>query len=619
MARTEFDLAKLLRPRRSSEFPDLEELRRYLVREINLHRDRSRAGVLADFSSGTFEASSGFVRIGEGSLGGKGRGLAFIHTLLANYDLDEEFPGVRVFVPPTVVLASGVFDEFMKQLRFPDADMEGLSDKEIARFFLSADFPDEAMDNLRTLLSRARYPLAVRSSSLLEDSSYQPFAGVYRTYMIPNSHPDLEVRLSRLVRAVKLIYASIFFADARSYIESTPNRVEEEKMAIVIQQIVGRRRGDYLYPDVAGVARSYDFYPMSDMNAEDGVASIVLGLGRTVVEGGRSIRFSPARPRSLYQFSTVKDTLDSAQREFLALDLLKNPEEADVLADDSNLAALGLDVAEKDGVLSSVGSVYSPENDAVYDGVSRKGVRLVTMAGVLKTGAFPLARTLMRLLDIGRKGFSCHVEMEFAANIRTSPDEPHEFAFLQIRPIVMESYRQEIDLDGINRDDAICVTHRALGNGIVSDVRDIVYVPAAGFDRGRTADIAREIGSITRKLKESKRPYLLIGSGRWGSSDHWAGIPVTWGQISGVSCIVETEMADFNVEPSQGSHFFQNITSFGIGYFTVNSKDSGSMLDTKWLDAQPAEAAKYVRRLSFSEPLTIAINGQQAILPFLPF
>ncbi len=614
MARTEFDLAKVLRPRRVDEFENAEEIRQYLIAECDLYRDRSRAGVVADFSSETFSASSGFARIGSGSLGGKGRGLAFMYSLIERGKLGERDPEVDIFVPPTVVLATGVFDEFMQHAKLGEVALGNYSDREIADAFLSAELPVGAMESLKTFLSRAHYPLAVRSSSLLEDASHQPFAGLYSTYMIPNSHEELDTRLGQLVRAVKLVYASTFFSNAKRYIESTPNRLEEEKMAVVIQQVVGRRRGDYLYPDMAGVVRSYDFYPIDDAKPEDGVATVVLGLGKAVVDGGRSMRFSPAQPRRIYQFSSPRDTLKSAQREFLALDLSNPCAEAKLSTEDACLATLDLDVAERDGVLPMVGSVYSPESDAIYDGTSRAGPRLVTMAGVLKAEVYPLAETLKRLLEVGVAGFSCQVEIEFAANIRSDRDEPHEFAFLQIRPVVVSARTHDLSIDAVSSNDAICLSPKALGNGLIDGVRDIVYVSMANFDRGKTVEIAGEVGAVAGRLKAEGRPFLLIGPGRWGSADRWLGIPVAWSQIAGVRCIVETDMADLRVSPSQGTHFFQNMTSFGIGYFTVNFDRIGGMLDSDWLDAEPSESeTAHVRHLSFPEPLEIVVSGKKGV------
>jgi len=464
-------------------------------------------------------------------------------------------------------------------------------------------------------VSHVGIPLAVRSSSLLEDSSFQPFAGVYQTYMVPNNHKDLDVRLEELCRAVRLVYASTYYADSRSYIASTPNRLEEEKMAVVIQQMVGRRHGNYLYPNLAGVARSYDYYPMEGMNSEDGVVSVALGLGRTVVEGGRCVRFSPAEPRRLFQFSSTPGYLESAQREFFALDLSKpGPGAASGVTPESNLDLLDLETAAAHGTLAPVGSVYSPENDTVYEGVSRPGVKLVTMAGVLSGYDFRFPEVLAFLLKVGTAGFSCHVEMEFAVNVQPPDEGPHEFGFLQIRPLVFGSTGSDMKIGDVDRAGAICVSAKALGHGRLEDIRDLVYVRSDTFDRGRTVQIAGEIGTLNSRLVKAGRSYVLIGFGRWGSADRWLGVPVTWSQISGVRCMVEADMQDISVAPSQGTHFFQNITSFGIGYFTVNVRDGSGLLDQDWLDAQPAEnETGYVRHLSFPDALEIVVDSRSGV------
>lgn len=612
MNRTEFELARDLRPQRVEDFADPEELRRHLIAALERHRERTRAGVIADFSSATFEGKSGFARIGGGSLGGKGRGLAFVHALLEEYDFGEKFPDVEISVPPTAVIATDGFDRFIADNRLSEVALGGADDAEIARRFALAKLPADILDELRTFLMRVRYPLAVRSSSLLEDGAHQPFAGVYETCMLPNNAPDVGERLARLEASVKRVYASTFFAAARAYVEATSNRLEEEKMAIAIQQIVGRRHGDALYPLVAGVARSYNFYPMKEMRSEDGIASVVLGLGKAVVDGGRCVRFSPRHPERLYQFSSPEETLRSAPGELLALDLGAAPAgPAGAAEPDSNLVWLGLDAAEAHGTLHAVGSVYDAESHAVYDGLSRQGPRLVTLAGVLKGGLLPLAEVLSFLLDVGSAALSCPVEIEFAADLRQGPRGRHPFGFLQIRPVIVSGGPGQVRVDAAREGDAICVSNAALGNGTIPGVADVVYVPPATFDRGKSALVAREIGEMNGRLAAEGRPYALIGPGRWGSADHWLGIPVTWAQISGAACIVETDMPDIRVEPSQGSHFFQNMTSLGVAYLTVSFDGGGGHLDLDWLDAQPAETElRYVRRVRFDAPLEVAVDGR---------
>lgn len=613
-ARTEFELARALRPRRVEEFGSAAELRAHLLAALRSQKERYRAGVVAEFSSRTFEGGSGFIRIGTGSLGGKGRGLAFMNSVLHAYRLDQRFPDVRIAIPPTLVLATGVFDQFMEAARLLPLALGGATDETIGEAFLASAFPADVVDTLWTFLDWVRYPLAVRSSSLLEDASFQPFAGIYETYMIPNDHPDPEVRLEELLTAVKLVYASTYSAEARAYIESTPNRLEEEKMAVVVQQVVGRRHGEYLYPDLAGVARSVNFYPVHGTRPEDGVASVALGLGKTVVDGGRCVRFSPAHPRKPLESFSPRDHLRNSQRQFYALRLASAggappPPPPRRLG----LSVLELEDAEAHGTLDAVGSVYCADNDVIYDGIRRPGVRLVTLAGVLKGRVCPLAEVLALLLKVGATSFSCPVELEFALNLAEGPEGRHELGFLQIRPLVFGGDLQDVQVERLDRDQAICVANQVLGNGLVEGVRDVVYVRPSTFERSRTPAIAAELGPLNARLKEQGRPYLLVGPGRWGSGDPWLGIPVRWAQISGVRCIVETDLADMHVEPSQGSHFSQNLVSFGIGYLSVGGSGGGAV-DFAWLDAQRAESeSRHLRHLAFAEPLQIALSGRRSL------
>jgi len=618
MARTEFDLAHALRPRKADEFKKTADLRNLLHDSLSEHREDSLAGVVAEFKPGAVRTPNMFVRIGHGSLGGKGRGLAFMNALFSTYRIKKRIPSVRIAVPPTAILSTGVFEEFMDDGGLAQFVLEEEhSDEEIAQAFLKTDFNPQRRDELRAFLADVTYPLAVRSSSQLEDASFQPFAGVYNTFMLPNNNADPEVRLDELVRAIKLVYASTYYSDARSYIESTPNRLEEERMAVVIQQLVGRSHGDCHYPNFAGNARSRDFYPVEGILSEDGVAMVALGLGNMVMDGGRCVRFSPGQPNRLYQFSSVDDYLRNSQREFhaLALDSPPSSKQSSEVPDPyRNLRALGLDVAENHGTLHAVGSVYSPENHAIYDGISRAGPRLVTLAGVLKADVFPLATTLAFLLNVGEAGFGSPVEMEFAVKLSKKEGEPHEFGFLQIRPLGAGSVLTDIEIEEADLAHAACVSRKALGNGLIEDVTDLVYLRPDRFQRNRTLQIATEIGNINRLIRSDGRHYALIGQGRWGSADKWLGVPVKWSQISAARCIVETDMQDIRVEPSQGTHFFQNITSLGIGYLTVNFDDDRGMVDYDWLDQQPAVMeTDYVRHLRFPAPLEIIIDGRKGL------
>jgi hypothetical protein len=609
-ARTEFGLASLLRPRKVTEFSGDEELREYLVQAISRFRRERQRGVVADFSRRNFDATSAFVRIGGGSLGGKGRGLAFMNSILHRYQVTTRFPGVEIGVPSTAVVGTDVFDRFMNQEGLWECALAESEEETISRAFLEAKLPPEIYGDLEAFLELVKYPLAVRSSSLLEDSQFQPFAGVYATYMLPNSHPDLKVRLDQLCDAIKLVYASAYSQAAKSYIEATSNRIEEEKMAVIIQQMVGRTYEHYDYPHFSGVAHSANFYPGGGARPDEGVASVALGLGRTVVEGGKTLRFSPHHPEVLPQFGTIADWLNGSQREFFAVNV-SNPDVYPGAHDDFNLSLLDLSDAERHGTLEPVGSVYSAENQAIYDGIHRPGARLVSFAHVLKSDIFPLADILKLLLELGRRTMSAEVEIEFAVVLQDGKLAPHQFGFLQIRPLAAGYEAPDIPEEILSPEKALVATNVALGNGRAEDIMDILYIPPSAFDRAKTREMAEEIGKFNRRFVKEKASYLLLGPGRWGSSDAWLGIPVRWDQISAARIIIETDLDDFKVTPSQGSHFFQNLTSFQVGYLTVNAGEGTSHLDWSWFDEQEAqEEGEFVRHLRLPRGLTVLIDGR---------
>lgn len=610
-ARTEFTLAAMIRPRRPDEFDTVEAMRHWLVDCLQRFRAETLRGVVADFHRSSFDTSTDFTRIGGGSLGGKARGLAFMNSIFHRYNVTERFDGVTIAVPPTAVVATDIFDEFIDGHGLREQAIGGhLSDQQICDLFLAHKLPGEVVADLRAFLETVDYPIAVRSSSLLEDSQFQPFAGVYSTYMLPNSHEDLAVRLDQLCDAIKLVYASVFHQGARAYLEASGSRVEEEKMAVVIQQVVGRTHEHYFYPDFAGVGHSTDFYPPNGVEPEDGVVCAALGLGRVVVEGGNVLRFNPHQPGRLQQFGTIDDWLKGSQREFKAVDL----SQADVYPQASetyNVADLDLSDAERHGTLQAIGSTFSPENNSIYDGISRPGPRLVSFAHVLKAGVFPLADVTSFLLELGRNCMSAPVEIEWAVTMPEQPGERARFGFLQIRPLAHTSTSTTLEAEDLDHPDALVTTEIALGNGHYDEIRDIVYVPPGRFERGETVATAEEIAELNVRLKQADRPYLLVGPGRWGSSDRWLGIPVRWDQIAGAQVIVETDLPDFRVTPSEGTHFFQNLTSFQIGYFTVNHDRPRHACHWERLDAMPAVwEGTYTRHLQLDEPLTISIDGR---------
>ena len=609
-ARTEFWLAHQLRPRKVSDYPSVEALRNDLIQSLHNYRNIRQRGIIADFTKETYDPGSSFARIGGGSLGGKARGLGFVSTLINDYNVRNRFEGVLITVPPAVVLGTDVFDQFVDENSLRRFALTCPDDGEITRRFLEATkFPEDILGGLAAFLDLMRDPLAVRSSSLLEDSQYHPFAGVYETYMLPNRHPNPLVRLNDLLNAVKKVYASTFYQSAKDYIRVTSYRLEEEKMAVIVQKMVGRAHEERFYPDFSGVARSYNFYPHPPQRPSDGIVSLALGLGKTVVDGGNAVRFSPRYPTDLIQFYSVRETLNNSQRTFFALDL---DAESDFSAATRDLLTkqYALDVAERDGTLRLAGGTYSAENDVVYDGLARAGTRVVTFGPLLRNRSSPLPQILELLLDMGPGGMGTPVEIEFAGNLSRTETEPMEFGMLQMRPLVVYREQEQLNVEDFDRAKLICQSDQVLGNGAIEDIRDAVVVDYHGFDRARSREVAHEVSTLNAKLLAENRPYLLVGVGRWGSLDPWLGIPVAWDQIAGARAIVETGFKELSVAPSQGSHFFQNITSFMVGYFTVNQQARQGFLDWDWLLSQePVEQLSFTRHLRFAEPLTIRING----------
>ncbi len=609
-ARTEFALAHSLRPRTVADFGGLENLRRELIRSIQEYRTQRGRRIVADFDRATFDGSPGFWRLGGGSLGGKARGLAFVNVLLDDDRVRSRFQNVNISVPSAVVLGSDLFDRFLDENGLRDFAIETDDDTAIRRRFHAAAFPEETAQDLDTYLRAVPYPIAVRSSSLLEDSQYQPFAGVYETYMLPNNHGSRAIRLSQLLAAIKRVYASTFSHRAKSYLDATPYRLEEEKMAVVLQRIVGASHGGRFYPSLSGVARSHNFYPSSPIRTEDGIAAVALGFGESVVDGEACVRFCPKYPRHLVQFSSVEDIRQNSQREFFALDLENS--QARPALHEFVLERHGLEAAEEDGTLALVASTYSPENEAVYDGISRPGIRLVTFAPILKHETFPLAEILAALLRVATRGTGAPVEIEFAVDLLKPESALKEFGFLQLRPLALSRELTELQIGDVAREDLVCQSATVLGNGRIEDVRDLVVVDYDRFDRSKSRVAADEVAAFNAHLSSRGTPYVLIGVGRWGSADPFLGIPVTWDQISGARVIVETGFKDFRVTPSQGTHFFQNLTANDTGYFTVNPELGDGFVDWDWLSAQAVASAKScVRHLTFERPVLIKMNGRR--------
>jgi CheY-like chemotaxis protein len=595
-ARTEFALADELRPRKMSDFVDAEGMRSWLIGAIaRYRRDRSLMAI-ADFDRADFDPRRDFHRIGGGSLGGKARGLAFMRMLLGRQPIAYSLGDVSVTVPAAVVIATDVFDRFLEDNDLRHFAIHTADEAEIEGRFRRARFPQDVRDDLAVLLPHFDHPLAVRSSSLLEDSQHQPFAGIYETFMLANNEPALDQRLDRLIEAIVRVYASTFARQAKEYFAATSYRLEEEKMAVIVQRVVGGPHGTRFYPDFSGVARSHNFYPSAPMVAADGIAAVALGLGRSVTSEASCLRFSPRHPQHLIQFSSVKDALANSQRWFWALDL-----QGEHGMRESRHA---IEVADEDGTLAALASTYSRENQAIYDGSSRPGVRLVSFASILKHDSFPLAPLLDHLLDLGKWGMGTPVEIEFAVDLAR-----RELAFLQLRPLALSHETLELEIETIAPEALLCRSSCVLGNGHIGDIHDIVVVDRHRYDRATSRRTAAELAQFNAEL--AGRPYLLIGVGRWGSADPWLGIPVTWEQISGARVIVEAGFADFKVTPSQGSHFFQNLTTFHVGYFTVNPDAGEGTVDWAWLAAQPAQReTSCVRHLRCDQPIVVKMNGK---------
>ena len=616
MARGMFMLGRELRPRRVEGFANIQGLRQHLISVLEKARRQEHMGAISDFSPHR-ESGQTFVRLGSGSIGGKGRAIAFVNSILLPQRLTDRFDNLRISVPKTVAIGTDHFEQFIEQNKLSSVVQTPRPDRETRQAFLGGRFSPDFEERLSLACADMTGPLAVRSSSILEDSRQQPFAGVYATYMLPNNHPDPRVRASELIRAVKAVYASIYSEDARAYLASTPYTLEEERMGVVIQNVVGQPFERRFYPAFAGVAYSCNFYPVAGQTADEGVVSVALGLGKTVVDGGRALQFSPAQPRILPQFSSARDYLALGQTEFFALDL--HTALTDFAAGQSNMLRCPLADAEHDGSLALVGSVYSAQDDAVRDNLRHHGPRVITFNNILRWQSLPLADAINVLLDTMRAGFGHGVEIEFAVD--TPKGATPTLYVLQVRP-QGGAHRDVVTVPTAVPDEAfLCQTEVSLGNGIFRDIQDVVYVKHDFLQAGGVRAAADEVGRLNALLAGD--PYLLIGPGRWGSSDPHLGIPVVWSQIAGAQLIVETSFEDRAVEPSQGSHFFHNVLSMQLGYLTLSSPEQRlgrrrAHLDVDWLDAQPAMRDwGTVRHVRLDQPLTAYLNGRDGTAALL--
>ena len=608
-ARAIFPVSQFLRHVTWHKLKDVDAHRQIIFDAIVKYRRMKNIGVVAVFDRGKFDQYAHFARIGDGSLGGKGRGLAFLDNIVKRHPQFNQFPNATVSIPKTVVLCTDIFDRFMDSNNLYQIALSDAPDEVILDHFLKAQLPDSLIADFFTFFEATKSPIAVRSSSLLEDAHYQPFAGIYSTYMIPYLDDKYEM-LSMLACAIKGVYASVYYHDSKAYMAATSNVIDQEKMAVILQEVVGRSYGTRYYPSFSGVLRSLNYYPVGDEKAEDGIASLALGLGKYIVDGGQTLRVSPYHPHQVLQTSELDTALRETQTRFYALDM--EHVGSDFKVDDGfNILNLRVKEADKDQSLQHIASTYDPYDQVIRDGIYEGGRKVITFAGVLQHDVIPIPEILQMAMQYGAEGMRRPVEIEFACNI--NKDRTCDFYLLQIRPIVDSKQMLETNLEAIPDEKCLLRSHMSLGHGISEDVTDVVYVKTPeNFTAANNPEIALEIERINRRFLDEHRNYVLIGPGRWGSSDYWLGVPVKWPHISASRVIVETTLKNYRVDPSQGTHFFQNLTSFGVGYFTINDVTSNGICRLDVLDAMPAvEETQFVRHVRFDKPLRIMMDGKK--------
>lgn len=608
-ARAIFPVSEFLKTVTLEKLRDVDQHRQIIFDAIVQYRHMKNVGTVAVFKRDRFDAYSHFARIGDGSLGGKGRGLAFLDNIIKTHPEFNEFEGVKVSIPKTVVLCTDVFDQFMDNNNLYQLALSDAPDEEILQAFIKAQLPDQFIDDFKTFFEAIRHPIAIRSSSLLEDSHYQPFAGIYSTYMIPYLD-DKDEMLRMLAAAIKSVYASVYFKDSKAYMTATRNVIDQEKMAVILQEVVGKQYGDHFYPNFSGVLRSINYYPLGYEKSEEGIASLALGLGKYIVDGGQTLRVSPYHPTQVLQTSDMEIALRQTQTQFYALDMKRVG--VDFKVDDGfNILKLKVKDAENDGALNFIASTYDANDRVIRDGLYDGGRKIVSFNGVLRHGVFPLPELLKLSMHNGADSMRRPVEIEFACTL--NDDRTGEFYLLQIRPIVDSKQVLDQDIMTIPDDKCLLRSHNSLGHGVSDDIVDVVYVKTdENFTASDNPVVAMEVERINKKFLADGKNYVLVGPGRWGSSDSWLGVPVKWPHISAAKLIVETTVKNYSVDPSQGTHFFQNLTSFGVGYFTIDENKGMGFFRKEILDAMPAvEETPHVRHVRFSKPLHIMMDGMK--------
>ena len=611
MARGEIQAAKILNRHKVSDFSSPEKIRKYMLEIISKFRNEQEKGKIIPFDKTAISDESNIVSLAEGSLGGKGRGIAFINTLIYNYEFNQHIPDIHVTAPKTLVIGTEEFEYFMNRNGLSELVVKEKDHTKIKKAFLKAPLTDILVKRLKVVLADIKKPIAIRSSGLFEDSLIQPFAGIFETYILPNNHQDHRVRLQQAMDAIKLVFASVYSETARSYVEAINYKIDEEKMAVVLQEVVGNQFGNYFYPHISGVAQSYNYYPVSHMKPEEGYVVSAVGLGKYVVEGERAYRFSPRYPE--IEINSSKDQFKNSQVKFFAVDLKKtepNLMEGDI----AGLARLDIAEAERHDTLKHCASVYSADNNQIIAGLTSDGPRIINFANILKYKYIPLARTIEVVLDVVKEAMGSPVEIEFAVDLNKDKNGLASFYLLQIKPLLGNASDYNVNIDKINKESILLYSEKGMGNGIVEDIKDVIYIDPNAFNKSETLKIAEEVSKLNALMVEEKRKYVLIGPGRWGTRDRWIGIPVNWPQISNAGVIIETSLEDFPLDASSGSHFFHNVTSMNVGYFTVQPEISKSYIRYDKLEAQHlVQKSKYLRHIRFENPLKVRMDGKRRI------
>jgi len=611
MARGEIQVAKIINPAKVTDFESPSKLRKYLVEVIQQFRNEQNKGKVIPFEESAILDETNVVSLSSGSLGGKGRGLAFINTLIYNHDFEKLLPNIRIRTPKTSIIGTDEFEYFIERNKLQDMVLNNMDYEEIKKLFIKASLTETLVKRLRVLLKHITNPIAIRSSGLFEDSLMQPFAGIFETYLLPNNDPDFNTRLQQAMDAIKLVYASVYSKVARGYIEAIHYKIEEEKMAVIIQEVVGNRFEDCYYPQISGVAQSYNYYPFAHMKPEEGFAVAALGLGKQVVEGEKAYRFSPKYPTT--EINTPQDQFKNSQVDFFAVDLKKK--DIDLLeGETAGLIKLDIEDAERHGNLRHLASVFDVDNQRIVPGLTQPGPRIINFSNILKYNYIPLAQTIDLVLDVVKEAMGAPVEIEFAVDLSKDSQLRASFYLLQIKPLIGSMQDYSFDASQIDPESILLLSEKGMGNGLIDDITDVIYIDIASFDKKRTEEMVTEIEDLNKQMMDSDRKYLLIGPGRWGTRDRWIGIPVNWPQISSARVIVETSLEGYPLDASSGSHFFHNVTSMNVGYFSVQQELSGSFIKWDILDKQPLiQRTTFFRHVRFNKPLIIKMDGKKRI------